>query len=116
MASINSDEIISILRSEIADYDAHARDQEVGTVISVGDGIATVYGIDHAMYGEIVVFDNGIKGMVQDIRREDIGCILFGSDREVKEGSKVTRTKKRAGIPVGEKFVGRVVNSLGDRF
>ena len=113
MASINSDEIISILRSEIADYDAHARDQEVGTVISVGDGIATVYGIDHAMYGEIVVFDNGIKGMVQDIRREDIGCILFGSDREVKEGSKVTRTKKRAGIPVGDKFVGRVVNSLG---
>ncbi|WP_394523980.1 F0F1 ATP synthase subunit alpha [Lacrimispora sp. JR3] len=113
MASINSDEIISILRSEIEDYETHARDQEVGTVISVGDGIATVYGIDHAMYGEIVVFDNGIKGMVQDIRREDIGCILFGSDREVKEGSKVTRTKKRAGIPVGDGFIGRVVNSLG---
>ncbi|HBE85041.1 MAG TPA: F0F1 ATP synthase subunit alpha, partial [Lachnoclostridium sp.] len=113
MASINSDEIISILRSEIEDYDAHARDQEVGTVISVGDGIATVYGIDRAMYGEIVIFDSGIKGMVQDIRKEDIGCILFGSDRDVREGSKVTRTKKRAGIPVGEKFVGRVVNALG---
>nr|WP_206426648.1 F0F1 ATP synthase subunit alpha [Clostridium sp. E02] len=113
MASINSDEIISILRSEIEDYDAHARDQEVGTVLSVGDGIATVYGIDHAMYGEIVIFDSGIKGMVQDIRREDIGCILFGSDREVKEGSKVTRTKKRAGIPVGDHFIGRVVNALG---
>ncbi len=113
MASINSDEIISILRSEIEDYDIHARDQEVGTVISVGDGIATVYGIDHAMYGEIVIFDNGIKGMVQDIRREDIGCILFGSEREVKEGCKVTRTKKRAGVPVGDAFVGRVVNALG---
>lgn len=113
MASINSDEIISILRSEIEDYDAHSRDQEVGTVISVGDGIATVYGMDHAMYGEIVIFENGVKGMVQDIRREDIGCILFGSDRDIKEGCKVTRTKKRAGIPVGEAFIGRVVDSLG---
>ncbi|MFT4106654.1 MAG: F0F1 ATP synthase subunit alpha [Lacrimispora sp.] len=113
MASISSDEIISILRSEIEDYDTHARDQEVGTVISVGDGIAAVYGIDHAMYGEIVIFENGLKGMVQDIRREDIGCILFGPDREVREGSKVTRTKKRAGIPVGEGFLGRVVNALG---
>lgn len=113
MASINSDEIISILRSEIEDYDAHSRDQEVGTVISVGDGIATVYGMDHAMYGEIVIFENGVKGMVQDIRREDIGCILFGSDREIKEGCKVTRTKKRAGIPVGEAFIGRVVDALG---
>ena len=79
MTSINSDEIISILRSEIEDYDVHARDQEVGTVIGSGDGIATVYGMDHAMYGEIVIFENGLKGMVQDIRREDIGCILFGS-------------------------------------
>lgn len=113
VAFINSDEIISILRSEIEDYDTHARDQEVGTVISVGDGIAAVYGIDHAMYGEIVIFENGLKGMVQDIRREDIGCILFGPDREVREGSKVTRTKKRAGIPVGEGFLGRVVNALG---
>ena len=113
MGSINSDEIISILRSEIEDYDVHARDQEVGTVVSVGDGIADIYGIDHAMYGEIVIFENGVKGMVQDIRREDIGCILFGSDREIKEGCKVTRTKKRAGIPVGDGFLGRVVNALG---
>lgn len=113
VGSINSDEIISILRSEIEDYDVHARDQEVGTVIGIGDGIATIYGIDHAMYGEIVIFDNGVKGMVQDIRRDDIGCILFGSDREIKEGCKVTRTKKRAGIPVGDAYIGRVVNALG---
>lgn len=113
MGSINSDEIISILRSEIEDYDVHARNQEVGTVVSVGDGIADVYGIDHAMYGEIVIFENGVKGMVQDIRREDVGCILFGSDKEIKEGCKVTRTKKRAGIPVGDGFLGRVVNALG---
>ena len=113
VGSINSDEIISILRSEIEDYDVHARDQEVGTVIGIGDGIATIYGIDHAMYGEIVIFDNGVKGMVQDIRRDDIGCILFGSDREIKEGCKVTRTKKRAGIPVGDAYIGRVINALG---
>lgn len=113
MGSINSDEIISILRSEIEDYDVHARDQEVGTVIGIGDGIATIYGIDHAMYGEIVIFDNGVKGMVQDIRRDDIGCILFGSDKEIKEGCKVTRTKKRAGIPVGDAYIGRVINALG---
>ena len=85
----------------------------MGTVIGIGDGIATIYGIDHAMYGEIVIFDNGVKGMVQDIRRDDIGCILFGSDRDIKEGCRVTRTKKRAGIPVGEGFLGRVVNALG---
>lgn len=113
MGSISSDEIISILKSEIEDYDLHARDQEIGTVISVGDGIATVYGIDHAMYGEIVIFDDGIKGMVQDIRRDDIGCILFGTDTQIKEGSKVTRTKRRAGIPAGDGFIGRVVNALG---
>lgn len=113
MSSISSDEIISILRSEIEDYDVHARDQEVGTVIAVGDGIATIYGIDHAMYGEIVLFESGEKGMVQDIRRDNIGCILFGSDSQIKEGAKVTRTKKRAGIPAGDAFIGRVVNALG---
>lgn len=113
MGSISSDQIISILKSEIEDYDIQARDQETGIVISVGDGIATVYGIDHAMYGEIVIFDNGIKGMVQDIRRDDSGCILFGSDTQIKEGSKVTRTRRRAGIPVGDAFIGRVINALG---
>ena len=74
-------------------------------------GIATVYGIDHAMYGEIVVFDNGVKGMVQDIRENEIGVILFGRDTGIKEGTKVVRTKKKAGIPVGSAFVGRVINA-----
>ena len=67
MSSISSEEIISILKSEIENFDSEATDKETGTVIWVGDGIATVYGIEHAMYGEIVVFDNGVKGMVQDI-------------------------------------------------
>ena len=113
MGSINSEEIISILKTEIENYDTACKDQEVGTVIWVGDGIATVYGIEHAMYGEIVIFENGVKGMVQDIKRDQVGCIIFGKDTEIKEGTKVTRTKKKAGIPVGDAFLGRIVNALG---
>ena len=113
MSSINSDEIISILKSEIENFDEISKDSEVGTVATVGDGIATIYGIDHAMYGEIVTFENGLKGMVQDIQKDEIGCILFGSDTGIKEGTKVARTKKKAGIPVGDKFIGRVINALG---
>ena len=114
MGSINSDEIISVLREEIENFDKMSRDSEVGTVIAVGDGIARIYGIDHAMYGEIVTFENGLKGMVQDIRRDEIGCILFGSDTGIREGTKVSRTGKRAGVPVGDAYIGRVVNALGE--
>ena len=113
LSAINPDEIISILKEEIENYDEISQNQEVGTVISVGDGIATVYGIDHAMYGEVVVFENGLKGMVQDIRTNSMGCILFGKDTGIKEGTKVTRTGKQAGIPVGNGYVGRIVNALG---
>ena len=113
MSSISSEDIISILKEEIENYDFDSRDKEVGKVIYVGDGIVTVYGIDNAMYGEIVVFENGVKGMVQDIRRTEIGCILFGRDTGIKEGTKVSRTGKRAGIPVGDAFVGRIVDALG---
>ena len=114
MGAINPDEIISILKEEIKNYDEISKDQEVGPVISVGDGIATVYGIDHAMYGEVVTFENGLKGMVQDVRANSMGCILFGKDTGIKEGTKVARTGKQAGIPVGDKFIGRIVNALGE--
>lgn len=114
MSSINSNEIISILKEEIENFDMMSKDSEVGTAITVGDGIASIYGIDHAMYGEIVTFENGLKGMVQDIRRNEIGCILFGSDTRISEGTKVTRTGKRAGVPVGDAYIGRVVNALGE--
>ena len=84
MSTISSQEIISIIKSEIENFDMHAgQEQETGSVIWVGDGIAIVYGIEHAMYGEIVIFENGVKGMVQDIRRNEIGCILFGKDTGV---------------------------------
>ena len=113
MSSINSEEIISILKEEIDNFQSTEGVKEVGNVIWVGDGIATVYGIDHAMYGEIVTFENGVKGMVQDIKRNEIGVIIFGKDTGIKEGTKVARTKKRAGIPVGENFIGRIVDALG---
>ena len=114
MGAISATDIISIIRSEIENYDWDMESRETGSVIWVGDGIATIYGIDHAMYGEIILFENGVKGMVQDIRENEIGCILFGKDTGIKEGTKVTRTKKRAGIPVGDAFIGRVINALGE--
>ena len=114
VGAISATDIISIIRSEIENYDWDMESRETGNVIWVGDGIATIYGIDHAMYGEIVLFENGVKGMVQDIRENEIGCILFGKDTGIKEGTKVTRTKKKAGIPVGEGFIGRVINALGE--
>lgn len=113
MSVSSSEEIISILKSEITHYDELSKEQEVGTVIWVGDGIATIYGLEQAMYGEIVMFENGTKGMVQDIQRSQIGCIIFGREREIKEGTKVTRTKRKAGVPCGEEFLGRVVDALG---
>ena len=85
----------------------------MGVVNWVGDGIANVDGIDHAFYGEIVIFDCGVKGMVQDVRRDEIGVILFGRDTEIKEGTKVVRTGKMAGLPVGDGFLGRIVDALG---
>ena len=97
MGSINSDEIISILKEEIQNFEFETKERETGTVIWVGDGIATIYGIDHAMYGEIVLFENGVKGMVQDIKRDQISCIIFGKDNGISEGDKVVRTKKKAG-------------------
>ena len=106
-------DIISILRSEISDFDIEADDKEIGFVKTIGDGIAVVSGIDHAQYGEIVIFENGVKGMVQDIRTNEIGVILFGSEHEIKQDTKVGRTGRRAGIPVGREFLGRVIDALG---
>lgn len=112
--SVNSDKIISILREEIENYNFNKNDEESGTVFSVGDGIAVLNGLNNVMYGEIIVFDTGIKGMVQDIRENQVGCILFGGDREVHAGSIAIRTHKQAGVPVGDSFIGRIVNSLGE--
>lgn len=113
MAVVNSEEIMTVLRDEIAHYDQKMEPKETGTVLSVGDGIANVYGIDHAMYGEMVEFENGTTGMVQNLEMKSIGVVLLGSDHGLMEGSKVTRTKKMASVPVSNEMIGRVVDALG---
>ena len=106
--------IISILKEEIKDFDFITSGEEIGTVISVGDGIANIHGLDKVMYGEIVIFENGVKGMVQNVKRDGVGCILFGEDDGISSGSRVKRSYKKAGVPVGDAFIGRVVNALGE--
>lgn len=107
------DGIVPLLRDAVAGWAPKALAYEEGQVLTVGDGIATISGLDHATYGEILIFSSGVKGMVQDLRPDEIGCILFGSDEGICEGSIVRRTGSTAGIPVGEGYIGRVVNALG---
>ena len=108
-----SGRIITMLKEKVEDFDLSIRDREVGEVTWVGDGIANVDGIEHAFYGEIIEFEDGTKGMAQDIRDDHIGCILFGDDTGIRQGSRAARTYKEAGIPVGEGYIGRVVDALG---
>ena len=107
-------DIIPMFRERIKEFQGETQTrQEVGFVTWAGDGIAIIDGIRHAMYGEILQFDNGVKAMVQDVRTDETGCILFGRDDEIREGSRVARTGKMAGIPVGDAFIGRIVDALG---
>ena len=110
----SSQDIVSILQSSVDDFDLKAEKKEIGFVSSVGDGIVVINGLDHAMYGEVIVFDNGVRGMVQNIERNRIGVILFGEEEGIVEGSRAVRTNKMAGIPVGDAFLGRVVDALGN--
>ena len=105
--------IIPLLKETIRSWTPDALAEQVGEVKTVGDGIATVSGLDYATYGEILLFADGVRGMVQDIREKEIGCVLFNDDQSVTEGSSVRRTGKTAGVPVGEGFLGRVVDALG---
>lgn len=106
-------DIISVLKSEISDFEVKMQVSETGTIISINDGIVNIYGLNHAMYGELVEFETGVKGIVQNIEAKTVGVVLLGSDYGLSEGSRVIRTGKKAGIPVGEKFIGRVVDALG---
>ena len=105
--------IIPLLKETIRSWTPEALAEQVGEVRTVGDGIATVSGLDFATFGEILLFADGVRGMVQDIRENEIGCVLFNDDESVTEGSSVRRTGKTAGVPVGEGFLGRVVDALG---
>ena len=108
-----SDSVIPLMKEAVEDFTPSAEAEETGTVLTVGDEIAVVSGLEHAAYGEILLFSSGVKGMVQDLRRNEIGCVLFGDDAEITEGSLVRRSGKTAGIPVGDGFLGRVVDALG---
>ena len=107
-------DVLPMIRQAIEDFEPVPRDEEVGTVLTVGDGIATISGLEDAEYGEILLFECGIKGMILDLKEDEIGCVIFGDESEITEGSMVRRTKKVAGIPVGEAFLGRVINALGE--
>ncbi len=110
----NNGNVMPLIKDAVSKWRPEVEAQEQGTVLYVGDGIATVDGIRHATYGEIVVFECGIKGMVQDLNKQNVGCIVFGDCSDILSGSKVYRTGRTAGIPVGEKFIGRVVDALGN--
>ena len=107
-------DVLPMIRQAIEDFEPIPKDEEVGTVLTVGDGIATISGLEDAEYGEILLFECGIKGMILDLKEDEIGCVIFGDESEITEGSMVRRTKKVAGIPVGEAFMGRVINALGE--
>ena len=109
-----SGSLMSILKEAVEQFEDSATKNEVGFVDTVGDGIATISGLEHAMYGEVVVFENGTKGMVQDITEDGIGVILFDQEGTIGQGTKVSRTKRQAGMPVSAAFLGRVVDPLGN--
>ena len=113
MAEVKPAEVSAILKNQLAGFKVSASLDEVGTVLEVGDGIARVYGLTHAEYGELVTFENGMDGMVLNLEEDNVGVVLLGPSKEIKEGNTVKRTKKIASISVGEGIVGRVVDTLG---
>jgi F-type H+-transporting ATPase subunit alpha len=114
MAQIKADEISKILREQIANYEQTVSVDEVGSVISVGDGIARVHGLEKAMYGEMLAFPHDIFGIALNLEEEEVGVVLLGESSELKEGDTVRRTNTIMSVPVGEELVGRVVNPLGE--
>ena len=110
---IKTSEISALIKKQIEDFSSKVESDDVGTVITVGDGVALVYGLDKAMLGELVEFPGHIYGMVMNLEEEHVGCVLLGSDSEIKEGDLVKRTKEVVKVPVGDELLGRVVNALG---
>ncbi|NWG70013.1 MAG: F0F1 ATP synthase subunit alpha, partial [Parvularculaceae bacterium] len=111
---LNAAEISAILKSQIKDFGKDAEVSEIGQVLSVGDGIARIYGLDNVQAGEMVEFANGVKGMALNLESDNVGVVIFGEDREIKEGDTVKRTKAIVDVPVGKGLLGRVVDPLGN--
>ncbi|MGB0429950.1 MAG: F0F1 ATP synthase subunit alpha [Bacteroidia bacterium] len=114
MADVRPDEVSAIIRQELSDFKSEAELQEVGTVLQVGDGIARIYGLNSVRAGELIEFENGIKGIVLNLEEDNVGAVLMGTSEDIKEGDTVKRTKEIASIKVGEGMCGRVVNALGE--
>jgi F-type H+-transporting ATPase subunit alpha len=114
MAQIKADEISQLIREQIENYDTKITVDEVGTVISLGDGIARVYGLDKVMAGELLQFPHGVAGLAMNLEEDQVGVVLLGEYTEIREGDEVKRTGRIMSVPVGEALVGRVVNSLGE--
>jgi F-type H+/Na+-transporting ATPase subunit alpha len=114
MAQIQADEISRLLRGEIENYEKAINVSETGSVISVGDGIARVFGLENVMSGEMVEFPHGVTGIALNLEEDQVGCVLLGEYQEIKEGDEVRRTGKIMAVPVGEALIGRVVNALGE--
>lgn len=114
MAQIRPDEVSAILREQLSNVKTDAQLEEVGTVLQVGDGVARIYGLTKAQAGELLEFDNGLKAMVLNLEEDNVGAVLFGDSKLVKEGDNVKRTKKIASIKVGNSMLGRVVDTLGN--
>ncbi len=113
MKASSREQLMPLMRTMLSDWNEEIVPIETGTVLSIGDGIATLDGLDGASYGEILLFDDDVRGMVQDFKEETVGCILFGDDESIEAGSVARRTGRTAGIPVGDAFLGRVIDSLG---
>lgn len=113
MADVKAAEISAILKQQLSEFEATASLDEVGTVLTVGDGIVRAYGLSNAQYGELVQFDDGLEGIVLNLEEDNVGIVLLGASKAVREGSTVKRSGRIASINVGEGIVGRVVNTLG---
>src|SRR5574341_1197277 len=113
MAQIKADEITKILREQIENFESRIAVDEVGSIISLGDGIARVHGLDKVMAGELLAFPHGVAGIAMNLEEDQVGSVLLGDYTELKEGDEVRRTGRIMSVPVGEAMVGRVVNALG---
>src|SRR6202522_4706924 len=113
MAQIKADEISQILREQIANYDSKVRVDEVGTIISLGDGIARLHGLDKAMAGEMLKFPHGVEGLAMNLDEDQVGCVILGDYAILREGDEVKRSGEIMSVPVGDGMIGRVVNALG---
>ena len=111
--SLRPEEISAIIRQEIEGYENAVSMDEVGTILEVGDGIARIYGLEHAMAGELLEFPGSVMGMVLNLEEDNVGAVLLGDDSQIKEGDTVKRTGRVAEVPVGDALIGRVVNALG---